>query len=65
MSCRNPNNIYFAEPPAAIRYKLEAAATESLDAIVWTGDLGTLTTAQLSDFILETLTTYYLQHKPG
>jgi hypothetical protein len=61
----HPNNMYFDGPPSAIRYRLEAAATDALDNIVWVGDLGTLTTAQLSDFILENLTSYYLEHKPG
>ena len=61
----HPNNMYFEEPPAPIRYRLHAAATDSLDGIVWVGDLGELTTARLCDFILENLTDYYLEHKPG
>jgi hypothetical protein len=61
----HPNNMYFHGPPAAIRYRLHAAATDSISGIVWVGDLGELTTAQLSDFILENLTTYYLENKPG
>ena len=61
----HPNNIYFDGPPASLRYMLQASATDALDGIVWTGDLGEMTTPQLSDFILENLTTYYLEHKPG
>ena len=61
----HPNNIYFDDPPAPIRYRLHAAVNNSIDKIVWVGDLGELTTAQLSEFILETLTDYYLEHKPG
>jgi hypothetical protein len=60
----HPHNIYFDEPPPATRYRLHAAATDSVDSIVWVGDLGELTSAQLSDFILEHLTQYYLEHKP-
>lgn len=61
----HPNNMYFlSEPPPASRYRLSAAATDSLDGIVWLGDLGELTSDQLSDFILENLTSYYLEHKP-
>lgn len=59
------NAMYFFEPPPAhVRYKLQAAASDSLDRIVWIGDLGELTSDQLAEFILEHLTEYYLQHKP-
>jgi hypothetical protein len=61
----HPNNQYFDEPPAPIRYRLHAAAADSLDSIVWAGDLGEMTTKQLSEFVLEQLTNYYLEHKPG
>lgn len=59
------NAMYFVgPPPEPDRYRLQAAASDSLDRIVWVGDLGELTSKQLADFILEHLTEYYLQHKP-
>ena len=61
----HPNNMYFDAPPASIRYRLQGGATDALDTIVWLGDLGEMTTSQLGDFILEQLTNYYLEHKPG
>lgn len=61
----HPHNLYLDEPPPSIRYRLQAAASDALDGIVWVGDLGELTTPQLADFILEQLTNYYLEHKPG
>jgi hypothetical protein len=59
-----PNAMYFfeSERPAPDRYRLQAAASNSLDRIVWVGDLGELTSEQLADFILEHLTEYYLEH---
>jgi hypothetical protein len=50
-------------PPEPERYRLQAAASNSLDRIVWVGDLGELTSEQLADFMLEHLTEYYLEHK--
>ncbi len=61
----HPNAMYFSEPPPSRRYRLQAAASDSLDRIVWTGDLGELETEQLADFVLEHLTQYYLDHKPS
>lgn len=61
----NPNNHYFfTAPPRAIRYMLQAAAQDDFSGIVWTGDLGEVTSEYLSEFILETLTEYYLENKP-
>jgi hypothetical protein len=59
------NVMYFDNPPAPIRYRLQAAASDNLGQISWVGDLGELTSAQLADFVIEHLTTYYLEHKPG
>ena len=51
-------------PPEPRRYRLQAAASDSLDQIVWTGELGELSSEQLADFVIENLTAYYLEHKP-
>lgn len=61
----HPNAMYFfeSERPSPVRYRLQAAASNSLDRIVWVGDLGELTSEQLADFILEQLTEYYLEHR--
>lgn len=59
-----PNTMYFFEhPPAPVRYQLQAAASDDLTCVVWTGDLGEVTTAQVVDTMLEQLTMYYLEHK--
>lgn len=59
------NAMYFlSAPPDPRRYRLHAAASDSLDQIVWLGDLGELSSEQLAEFIIENLTTYYLEHKP-
>ena len=59
-----PNTMYFlGAPPSPVRYRLQAAASDDLTSIVWVGDLGELTSAQLVDVVLEQLTVYYLQHK--
>jgi hypothetical protein len=55
---------FFEPPPEPERYRLQAAASNSLETIVWTGDLGELTSEKLVDFIIEQLTTYYLRIKP-
>lgn len=61
----NRDAMYFFEPPPEPeRYRLQAAASNSLETIVWTGDLGELTSEKLVDFIIEQLTTYYLRIKP-
>jgi hypothetical protein len=63
-SQRNMIAMFFDEaPPAPDRYRLQAAASDALDGIVWVGDLGELTSEQLADFVLEHLTEYYLEHK--
>ena len=53
----------FGNPPKPERYRLQAAGSNSLDRIVWVGDLGELTSEQLADFVIEQLTRYYLEHK--
>ena|SRR5690348_2301013 len=60
-----PGAFYMSdfERPTPDRYRLQAAASNSLDCIVWVGDLGELATEQLADFILEHLTEYYLAHR--
>lgn len=61
-----PNAIYMFDEsarPEPVRYRLQAAASDSFDRIVWIGDLGELTSEQLADFLLEHLTEYYLTHK--
>jgi hypothetical protein len=63
-SQRNMIAMFLDErPPTPDRYRLQAAASDSLDRIVWVGDLGELTSEQLADFVLEHLTEYYLEHK--
>lgn len=62
----HPNAMYVFDEsarPEPVRYRLQAAAHDSFEHIVWTGDLGELTSEQLADFILEYLTEYYLTHK--
>lgn len=55
------NAIYvFDDPPETERYEMQAAVSDSFDKIVWTGDLGDLTSENLADFVLEGLTRYYL-----
>jgi hypothetical protein len=60
-----PGAMYsFDQPPEPERYRLQAAGSDSLDRIIWVGDLGELTSEKLADFVIEQLTRYYLQHKP-
>jgi hypothetical protein len=54
----------FTPRPAPERYQLQATASTGLEHIVWAGDLGELTSEKLADFILEHLTSYYLEIKP-
>jgi ABC-type transporter Mla subunit MlaD len=56
-------NYPFGGAPRAQRYEMQAAALDDLSGIVWNGDLGELTSAQLAEFTLEELTKYYLEHK--
>jgi len=61
----HPHVIYFSQQPPRPRvYKMQAAATDQLDGMVWVGDAGELSTDQLVDFVFENLTDYYLRHKP-
>lgn len=62
----HPNAMYFEGRPDPIRYELQAVATGQLDGIVWTQSYGEeLDNRGLAEFVLENLTDYYLQHKPG
>ena len=59
-----PNVMYaFSAPPAPVRYRLQAAASDDLDHIVWVGNLGELTSE--AEFVFERLTAYYLKNKPS
>jgi len=61
----HPNAQYFmTQAPSPIHYRLRAEASDSLDKIVWLGNVGELTTEQLADFVIENLTTYFLKNKP-
>jgi hypothetical protein len=62
----NPFGMYapWFRPPKPIVRRLQAAATNELDGIVWTGDFGEVTTEELVGIILESLTAYYLENKP-
>lgn len=62
---REPEGFYadeFSAPPTPERYAIEPTMEGNPDHIVWTGDLGEMSSAQLCDFILEHLTEYYLEH---
>lgn len=62
---REPGGFYadeFSEPPSPERYALEPAMEKNPDHIVWSGDLGEMSSEQLCDFILQHLTEYYLEH---
>jgi hypothetical protein len=63
----HPMALYFDEGdrPDPLRYRFEASATDAIDGIVWVGDSAEFTTDQLCEFVLETLTEYYLRHQPG
>jgi hypothetical protein len=59
-----PNTMYvFGPAPSPVRYRMHGAAADDFSRIVWTGDLGEITSEQLVDLTLEQLTTYYLEHK--
>jgi len=59
----HPQGVYFfTEPPASRVMHLYAGCNDSIDAILWMGDLGELSTSQLAETILEGLTRYYLEH---
>jgi hypothetical protein len=59
-----PNTIYFfGDAPEPVRFRMQAAASDQLDRIVWVGDLSEVSSEQLADLALEQLTTYYLENK--
>lgn len=61
----HPYAMYFhTAPPEPRRFRLRAAATDDINGIVWVGDLGEVTSAQLTEVIFESLTSYYLKNKP-
>ncbi|HEV2494547.1 MAG TPA: hypothetical protein VG204_15905 [Terriglobia bacterium] len=65
---REPQGFYIdfdSSPPEPERYKLQPAMERSLGKLVWVGDLGETPSEQLSDFILNHLTEYYLEHRPS
>jgi hypothetical protein len=62
----HPHAMYFmTERPDPERFYFHAAAADTLDGIVWVGDLGEFTSEALIDFGLERLTEYYLINKPS
>jgi hypothetical protein len=66
---REPGGVYLdifdSPPPEPERYEIHPAMEISPDRIIWTGDLGEISTEQLAEFVLSHLTEYYLDHKPG
>lgn len=68
---REPEGVYaegflipgFGDPPEPERYELQPAMEQNPDRIVWTGDLGEMSSEALVDFTLTHLTEYYLNHK--
>jgi hypothetical protein len=61
----SPNAMYFnSRRPEPKRYQFQAAATDTLDGMVWVGSAGEFTSQALIDFALEQLASYYLVHKP-
>lgn len=42
---------------------MQGSTADDFSHIVWTGDLGEITSEKLADSILEQLTTYYLEHQ--
>lgn len=65
---REPGGVYIdffdSAPPEPERYEVTPAMEVSPDRIVWTGDLGEISSEQLSEFVLSHLTEYYLEHRP-
>jgi len=65
---REPEGFYIdfdSGPPEPERYQLQPAIKRSPDRIVWVGDLGEIPSEQLSYFILNHLTEYYLERRPS
>jgi hypothetical protein len=60
---REPVGMYAGFSPEPVRYKMEPEISETDGKIVWTGDLGELSSEMLADFVLEHLTDYYLNQK--
>ena len=58
--------IHFStEPPVSRRFELYAGCNDAIDEIRWMGDFGELSTDQLSEVMLESLTRYYLDYWPS
>lgn len=55
----------FSGPPEPERYQLQPAMEVEPDRIVWSGDLGDLSSDELVDFVLNQLTQYFLDHRPS
>lgn len=60
---REPIGMYMGFSPEPRRYTMQPGISESNGQIVWTGDLGELSSEMLSDFVLEHLTEYFLHQK--
>src|SRR5436309_1478303 len=59
---REPEGIYadyFGGPPEPERYELQPAMLRGPDRVVWAGDLGEMSSEQLSEFVLKHLTEYF------
>jgi hypothetical protein len=62
----HPDAMYFmTERPDPERYLFHAAASDTLDGVVWVGDGEEFSSDTLIEFALERLTSYYLVNRPG
>ncbi len=55
----------FGTEPTPQGRRLRATASDDLSSILWVGDLGKLTSAELVEFALDLLTAYYSRHMPN
>lgn len=53
------------EPSESRRFELYAGCNSAIDEIRWMGDFGELSTDQLAELMLESLTRYYLDYWPN
>ncbi len=61
----HPQETHFlTEPPESRRFELYAGCNNAIDEIRWMGDFGDLSTNQLAEVMLESLTRYYLDYWP-
>ena len=62
----HPQGMHFStEPPESRRFELYAGCNDAIDEIRWMGDFGELSTNQLAELMLESLTRYYLDYWPN